>query len=238
MLEAVWPGLVSVGRSASTPSASRGNEPQRRRHTDLRQDRLGTRTLSESADRAAARRLKRAACVSTLRYGHYREEELMALSQRSRAMNRHETQGSQPSRYLRRTCRYSPGTKAASQTAIPSAGEVRAGHIGTLLGRSMRREVQDRHRDCPGLRHILARCGGRRVLPATDDRGEPHPGKMCVEIRLAGAAFRFGWQDGGHRVKFRIDRPSARCGRSREGRCRGHCVLAQNGTAVRGQGFK
>ena len=99
MFEAVWPGLVSVWpvgidieRWAPGPTVAKDVDV-------LVYDKIvweRERYQSELIDPLYAELKRRGLRIETLRYGSYREEDLLALSRRSRAMvylSRHETQG-------------------------------------------------------------------------------------------------------------------------------------------------
>jgi glycosyltransferase involved in cell wall biosynthesis len=99
MFEAVWPDIVSVwpvgiDTDRWTPS------PETEKDVDVViYDKLAwqqERYRRELLEPLHAELKRRALRVETLRYGSYREEELLSLSKRSRAMvflSRHETQG-------------------------------------------------------------------------------------------------------------------------------------------------
>lgn len=99
MFEAVWPGLVSVW-PVGIDVELWAPEPSVPKDVDIliydkivwERDRYQRELIGPLAAELNRRKLR----VETLRYGDYREEELLALSKRTRAMiylSRHETQG-------------------------------------------------------------------------------------------------------------------------------------------------
>jgi glycosyltransferase involved in cell wall biosynthesis len=99
MFEAVWPGLVSVwpvgiDTDRWTPGAAVVKDVDILIYDKIAWER--ERYQRELIEPLYTELRRRGLRVETLRYGNYREEELLALSQRSRAMvylSRHETQG-------------------------------------------------------------------------------------------------------------------------------------------------
>jgi hypothetical protein len=99
MFEAVWPGLVSVWPVGIDAERWKPGGTSLKDVDILIYDKIAwerERYRKALIEPLHAELKRRGLRVETLRYGHYREEELMALSQRSRAMvylSRHETQG-------------------------------------------------------------------------------------------------------------------------------------------------
>ena len=99
MFEAVWPGLVSVWPVGINTERWTPGEVERRDVDILVYDKIAwerERYEKELIEPLHAELNRRGLKVETLRYGSYREEELLALSKRCRAMaylSRHETQG-------------------------------------------------------------------------------------------------------------------------------------------------
>lgn len=99
MFEEVWPGLVSVwpvgidtDRWVPVPKAAKDVDVLVYYKIAWEQDRY----QRELVEPLYAEMKRRKLSVETLRYGDYREEDLLALSKRARAMvylSRHETQG-------------------------------------------------------------------------------------------------------------------------------------------------